>query len=240
MARDASFAAVALDAVGMRAEALAVLRRLAALQLPDGGFEARYNAVGQVPDGRSRQEDGAGWFLWALGRIIAGARIETGRAGPQSPQPAPADLGLPSDLAATAARAADRLMSLTSTLTRLPPAGPDYWEVPERRTTLGLAAPVLLGLEGALALTDSLPADRVDAAGAPVRPSAGPRRPPRAAMRSPGGSTRSGPPSSPPSAPAGVVTCATMTWTPRSRSSARPSPAPSRAARGSVPGPGRG
>lgn len=172
--RDASFAAVALDAVGMRAEALAVLRRLAALQLPDGGFEARYNAVGQVPDGRSRQEDGAGWFLWALGRIIAGARIETGRAGPQSPQPAPADLGLPSDLAATAARAADRLMSLTSTLTRLPPAGPDYWEVSERRTTLGLAAPVLLGLEGALALTDSLPADRIDAAGAPVRPSAGP------------------------------------------------------------------
>lgn len=167
--RDASFAAVALDAVGLRAEALAVLRGLAALQLPDGGFEARYNAVGQVPDGRSRQEDGAGWFLWALGRIIAGARIETGRAGPQPPQPAPADLGLPSDLAATAARAADRLMSLTSTLTRLPPAGPDYWEVPERRTTLGLAAPVLLGLEGALALTDSLPADRADAAGAPGR-----------------------------------------------------------------------
>lgn len=163
--RDASFAAVALDAVGLRAEALAVLRGLAALQLPDGGFEARYNAVGQVPDGRSRQEDGAGWFLWALGRIIAGARIETGRVGPQPPQPAPADLGLSSDLAATAARAADRLMSLTSTLTRLPPAGPDYWELPERRTTLGLAAPVLLGLEGALALTDSLPADRADAPG---------------------------------------------------------------------------
>ncbi|ARD42649.1 glycoside hydrolase family 15 [Actinomyces gaoshouyii] len=168
--RDASFSAVALDAVGLRAEALSILRRLAALQLPDGGFEARYNAVGQVPDGRPRQEDGAGWFLWALGRIIAGRWGDpTGGAGPVNP----ADL---EDLADPAGRAADRLMTLTSTPSHLPPAGPDYWEVPERRTTLGLAAPVLLGLEGALALADSLLAERVGPVeGAPTgAPATGP------------------------------------------------------------------
>ncbi|WP_366180533.1 glycoside hydrolase family 15 [Actinomyces timonensis] len=161
--RDASFAAVALDAVGLRAEALSVLRRLAALQLPDGGFEARYNAVGQVPDGRPRQEDGAGWFLWALGRIIAGGRaVPAGGDDPLNPT----DLD---GLADPASRAADRLMTLTSASSHLPPAGPDYWEVPEKRTTLGLAAPVLLGLEGALALADSLLADRVGpVAGAPT------------------------------------------------------------------------
>lgn len=152
--RDASFAAVALDAVGLRDEALAILRQLAALQLPDGGFEARYNAAGQAPDNRPRQEDGAGWFLWALGRLAAGEGADRAAPGGPGGSASSADL---EDLAAPAARAAARLMALTSTLTYLPPAGADYWEVPEKRTTLGLAAPVLLGLEAALALTDSLP-----------------------------------------------------------------------------------
>ncbi|QKD80359.1 MULTISPECIES: glycoside hydrolase family 15 [Actinomyces] len=156
--RDASFAAVALDAVGLREEALAILRQLAALQLPDGGFEARYDAAGQVPDSRPRQEDGAGWFLWALGRVIAGGgAVPAGGGAPLNP----ADLGDLGDLADPAGRAAGRLMTLTSTPSHLPPAGPDYWEVPEKRTTLGLAAPVLLGLEGAVALAGSLLADRV-------------------------------------------------------------------------------
>ena len=43
-------------------------------------------------------------------------------------------------------------MALTDTPSHLPAASPDYWETPERTLTLGVAAPVLLGLEAAAAL----------------------------------------------------------------------------------------
>ena len=76
--RDASFGAVALGAVGLGDEALAVLDHLAALQLPDGSFAARYTHSGQVPDARPAQTDGVGWFLWAAGCLAGGSLAPQG------------------------------------------------------------------------------------------------------------------------------------------------------------------
>ena len=135
--RDAAFAAAALSAVNLADEALGVLGNLASWQRADGGFEARYTSSGRVPDNRPAQADGAGWFLWAAGRLLAdGAPV--------------ADLR--DRLGAPLARAASRLLTITDTPSHLPAASPDYWEVAETVLTLGTAAPVLLGLEAATAL----------------------------------------------------------------------------------------
>ena len=135
--RDAAFAAAALSAVNLADEALGVLGNLASWQRADGGFEARYTSSGRVPDNRPAQADGAGWFLWASGRLLADG------------VPA-ADLR--DRLGAPLARAASRLLGITDTPSHLPAASPDYWEVAETVLTLGTAAPVLLGLEAATAL----------------------------------------------------------------------------------------
>ena len=135
--RDAAFAAAALSAVNLADEALGVLGNLASWQRADGGFEARYTSSGRVPDNRPAQADGAGWFLWAAGRLLADG------------VPA-ADLR--DRLGAPLARAASRLLGITDTPSHLPAASPDYWEVAETVLTLGTAAPVLLGLEAATAL----------------------------------------------------------------------------------------
>ena len=136
--RDAAFAAAALSAVNLPDEALGVLGNLASWQRSDGGFEARYTSSGQVPDNRPAQTDGAGWFLWATGRLLAdGVPAAT----------------LRDRLGAPLARSTARLLRLTGTPSRLPSASPDYWEVAETALTLGTAAPVLLGLEAATSLT---------------------------------------------------------------------------------------
>ena len=136
--RDAAFAAAALSAVNLTGEALGVLGNLASWQRADGGFEARYTSSGRVPDNRPAQADGAGWFLWAAGRLLAdGVSAADLRDR----------LGVP------LARAASRLLEITDTPSHLPAASPDYWEVAETVLTLGTAAPVLLGLEAATALT---------------------------------------------------------------------------------------
>ena len=135
--RDAAFAAAALSAVNLADEALGVLGNLASWQRADGGFEARYTSSGRVPDNRPAQADGAGWFLWASGRLLADG------------VPA-ADLR--DRLGVPLARAASRLLGITDTPSHLPAASPDYWEVAETVLTLGTAAPVLLGLEAATAL----------------------------------------------------------------------------------------
>ena len=135
--RDAAFAAAALSAVNLADEALGVLGNLASWQRADGGFEARYTSSGRVPDNRPAQVDGAGWFLWAAGRLLADG------------VPA-ADLR--DRLGAPLARAASRLLGITDTPSHLPAASPDYWEVAETVLTLGTAAPVLLGLEAATTL----------------------------------------------------------------------------------------
>ena len=135
--RDAAFAAAALSAVNLADEALGVLGNLASWQRADGGFEARYTSSGRVPDNRPAQADGAGWFLWASGRLLADGVSA-------------ADLR--DRLGAPLARAASRLLGITDTPSHLPAASSDYWEVAETVLTLGTAAPVLLGLEAATAL----------------------------------------------------------------------------------------
>ena len=136
--RDASFAAAALAAVGLDDEALAVLEHLAALQGPDGGFEARYTAAGTVPDDRPAQLDGTGWVLWAAGRVLGPARPDADRVEGR--------------LGVCLRRCASRLLELTDGPHRLPPVSPDYWEVAEGRLTLATAMSVLLGLEAAARL----------------------------------------------------------------------------------------
>ena len=136
--RDASFAAAALAAVGLDDEALTVLEHLAALQGPDGGFEARYTAAGTVPDDRPAQLDGTGWVLWAAGRVLGPARPDADRVEGR--------------LGVCLRRCAARLLELTDGPHRLPPVSPDYWEVAEGRLTLATAMSVLLGLEAAARL----------------------------------------------------------------------------------------
>ena len=74
--------------------------------------------------------DGAGWLLWAIDAV----RDASG-------QPVPDDLRRLRD------RATEHLLRLTDDGRGLPPASPDYWEVPERRVTLGTVAPLAAGLE---------------------------------------------------------------------------------------------
>jgi GH15 family glucan-1,4-alpha-glucosidase len=132
--RDTSFVAVAYAVSGHPDEAWRALDFLASVQHDDGGFEARYLLDGSgVPDDRPRQSDGAGWVLWALDAT----RVASG-GDP-----------LPAGLQALRDRATDFVLGLTEGGLVLPPVSPDYWEVPERRLTLGTAAPLVAGLEAA-------------------------------------------------------------------------------------------
>lgn len=132
--RDSAFVAVAFAETGHLADARRVLGFMGRVQLPDGGFEARYRLDGSgPPDGRPRQTDGAGWVLWSLDRVRAASR---GRV-------------LPPALRGLRDRAVAFALAQTGGGTRLPEVSPDYWEVSERRVTLGTAAPLAAGLEGA-------------------------------------------------------------------------------------------
>ncbi|MEO7754617.1 MAG: glycoside hydrolase family 15 [Terracoccus sp.] len=132
--RDTAFAAAAYAVSGHPEDATRALVFLARVQLPDGGFEARYLPDGSgPPDDRQRQTDGAGWVLWALDRV----RAATGEAT------------VPVQLRGLRDRATDFILARTDDGTRLPDPSPDYWEVPERRLTLGTAAPLAAGLEAA-------------------------------------------------------------------------------------------
>lgn len=130
--RDTAFAAAAYAVSGHPRDADRALAFLARVQLPDGGFEARYLPDGfGPPDDRQRQSDGAGWVLWALDRV----RTETGM------------VVLPAELRLMRDRATDFVLAGTDDGARLPDPSPDYWEVPERRLTLGTVAPLAAGLE---------------------------------------------------------------------------------------------
>jgi glucoamylase len=138
--RDASFTAVALAQTGHTDDALRVLAFLSRLQSADGSFQARYLLDGSgPPDARGVQEDGAGWALWGVGRVLA-SLPPARRAGAAVP------------LLPMVDRASDRLLALTEDGTRLPPPSSDYWEVPEASLTLGTVAPLLAGLETAAAV----------------------------------------------------------------------------------------
>lgn len=131
-----------IDALASRRQAewaLELLGQLAALQRPDGTFEARYiPGTTRAPDGRPPQFDGVGWFLWAAARVLA----------PLLPAP------LSPALSRALSRAALALMEATAGPSRLPAPSPDYWERPERRLTLGTAAMTLAGLHAAARLAE--------------------------------------------------------------------------------------
>lgn len=154
--RDASFAAAALAAAGHPADALRILLHLQALHAASGEFHARYlpDGTGAVPDDRTPQADGAGWVLWAIGRLLLALPESAARE-------AAARLTPLVDAARTA------IAARTDPTTHLPAPSSDYWEVREDRLTLGTAAPILAGLEAAVAVYASLDRhDDAEAAGA--------------------------------------------------------------------------
>lgn len=134
--RDAAFVAVALARTGHVDDALEVLGFLARVQEDDGSFQARYlpDASGP-PDDRGTQTDGTGWSMWAAGLVLAEV-------------PAPARARVATTLAPQVRASLDHAARLLGT-DGLPPASPDYWEVPEDELTLGTAAPLVAGLEQA-------------------------------------------------------------------------------------------
>jgi hypothetical protein len=132
--RDTAFCALALARTGHRERALDILAHLQDLQSADGWFEARFSpTTGIAPDPRPRQFDGTGLALWSVGEVLAA--VPAGERGT-----AAARLR---GLVTTSRRA---LLEATADGTRIPPASPDYWEVRERRVTLGIMASTLAGL----------------------------------------------------------------------------------------------
>ena len=136
--RDASFVAVALARTGHVDDALEILGFLDRVQATDGSFQARYLPDGSgPPDDRGVQTDGTGWALWASGLVLAEIADPDERAEA-------AEQLLP--LVQRSARHAIALVALDG----LPPASPDYWEVPEDTLTLGTVAPLVAGLQQAV------------------------------------------------------------------------------------------
>ncbi|MFB9671997.1 glucoamylase [Microlunatus capsulatus] len=154
--RDSALAAAALARTGHPADAAAVLDFLQRVQPASGVFAARYSPDGSgVPDDRGEQLDGTGWALWALAAVV--------EAAPAADRAALLARWAPLlDRSTAAARAA------VDDGRRLPPAGPDYWEVPERRPTLATAALLRAGLAAAARLQgladDPAAAERAGAA----------------------------------------------------------------------------
>ena len=138
--RDSALAAAALARTGHRAEAEAILDFLRRVQPESGLFAARYTPdTGGVPDDRGVQLDGVGWALWAMGEV-SGTLPEDDR---------PAFVRQHRSLLDRSAAAAQAMIDNPRTL---PPASPDYWEVPERRPTIATAAVLAAGLDAATAL----------------------------------------------------------------------------------------
>ncbi len=143
--RDSAFAAAALARTGHLDDADRILGFLSRVQLPDGGFEARYLLDGRgVPDGRRRQDDGAGWSLWAL-RAALDADPDGSSARDRAEEHREL---LDGALEFTLDRTADG--------TRLPDPSPDYWELGERTLTLGAVAPLVAGLRAGAAVLSRL------------------------------------------------------------------------------------
>ncbi|HEY0186807.1 MAG TPA: glycoside hydrolase family 15 [Cellulomonas sp.] len=142
--RDASFVAVALARTGHVSDAVEVLDFLAGVQEDDGSFQARYLPDGSgVPDDRGTQTDGTGWVLWAAGQVVAEVADPAERLAVAE--------GL-RELVDRSAAYAEQLVAGDG----LPPASADYWEVAEDELTLGTVAPLLAGLEQAVALYQEL------------------------------------------------------------------------------------
>lgn len=141
--RDAAWHAAAFAVTGHGAEARRILSFFARTQRRDGTWEARYHADGApVRDGRARQLDAVGWLPWATWLWWRSA-------------PDPAALRRLRPMVTAAADAAVESLRADG----LPHASADYTEQAERRTTLGNATAVLLGLRAAAVLAGEF-ADR--------------------------------------------------------------------------------
>ncbi len=153
--RDSSHAAAAFAATGHVAEARRIALFLADIQRVDGWFEARYRPDGSgPPDERWRQLDGTGWALWTAATAVTGT-------------PGNAGLVLAETLRPMVQRGVRLVLDLTADGGRLPAPSPDYWELPERRVTLGTAAPLVVGMHSAAVVFSRLdlaaPAERATA-----------------------------------------------------------------------------
>ncbi|HTY73076.1 MAG TPA: glycoside hydrolase family 15 [Actinomycetes bacterium] len=136
--RDAAFVAAAYAATGHLGDARAELAYLQRVQGPSGVFEARYVLDGSgPPDGRWAQSDSTGWVLWATGRLA--------RAVPALPE----RVAVVGGLRSLVERSTATLLELTDAGRALPPPSPDYRELPEDATTLGISGPFLAGLQAA-------------------------------------------------------------------------------------------
>lgn len=138
--RDASFTAAALARTGHADDAHAVLAYLALMQersTVDGVLQARYlpDGSGGVPDARPAQLDGSGWVLWGVAEWYASA-------GPDR-------VTQLEELRRLVVAAIATIRAQVDPATGLPAAFPDYWEVAERRPTLGTVAPLLAGTRAA-------------------------------------------------------------------------------------------
>lgn len=133
--RDAAFVAVAFASTGHADDATTVLGFLQSMQGADGTFQARYRPDGSgPPDARGVQLDGTGWALWATARVVD--RLPPARRA-----------AVLEALRPMVERSSDAAVRLTAG--GLPPVSRDYWELPEDRPTLGIAAPLAAGLAAA-------------------------------------------------------------------------------------------
>lgn len=157
--RDNGLTAVALSMCGYHRYAIDALRYVYEMQEEDGQFEARYlpDGSGDVPDDRGRQHDGIGYTLWATEAVLTSSAHA-------APEPAVETIR---DGVLNAVRAS---LALLDPATGLPSPSQDYWEMDLETVSLGVAAPLLAGLEAGVRLLGSWGlSDRVPGAGDAAR-----------------------------------------------------------------------
>lgn len=132
--RDSAHIAAALSSAGHRDDAVTIMEFLQRAMPTTGWLESRYLPDGSgPPDGRERQLDNFGWVLWGAGKMAADAGSE-----------APAVLRRFRRLLSYCARGT---LAAINNVDSLPPPSMDYWEQHENTLTLGIAAPLLAGLQ---------------------------------------------------------------------------------------------
>lgn len=160
--RDASFVVAAFAVTDHPEDARSILGFLAEVAPDDGRWEARYlsDGSGQAPDNRRPQFDGAGWVPWAVW-VFAEATDD--------------DVIVDETLTMMRRPVVTSANAIVDSLGSddLPRPSSDYWERPENDLTLGVVAPLSLGLHAAIELAPRLgvdpsrwqdAADRLDAA----------------------------------------------------------------------------
>lgn len=148
--RDASWHAAAFAATAHPDQARAVLDFLARTQDDDGTWNSRYRPDGSpVLDRRPRQLDAVGWVPWA---VWAWWRAAPPR---QDGDVFGRDVDALRAFWPMVTKAADAAATSLSA-DGLPRPSSDYWEQRESRSTIGIAAPLLLGLRSAAALAADL------------------------------------------------------------------------------------